>query len=139
MPVPRKTRRRESPVHSFQPFIDRDAASPVARQLYLSLRKAILTGQIRPAGTGSTRSQRHAVRSECNADVPALRNRRFLGIAQGGHHLVVKAPAVENVAFEKARPGNRSEYADDQHDRNQFDHGEAAHIRITYRLLQPRI
>lgn len=49
MAVPRKTRRRESPVHSFQPFIDRDAASPVARQLYLSLRKAILTGQIRPA------------------------------------------------------------------------------------------
>ncbi|MBP0685828.1 winged helix-turn-helix transcriptional regulator, partial [Mycobacterium tuberculosis] len=37
------------PVHSFEPFIDRDAASPVARQLYLSLRKAILTGQIRPA------------------------------------------------------------------------------------------
>ncbi|MBA8876750.1 PLP-dependent aminotransferase family protein [Phyllobacterium myrsinacearum] len=49
MAVPRKVRRRESPVHSFQPFIDRTKASPVVRQLYLSLRKAILTGQIPPA------------------------------------------------------------------------------------------
>ncbi|QND52347.1 PLP-dependent aminotransferase family protein [Phyllobacterium sp. 628] len=49
MPIHRQPRRRESPVHSFQPVLDRTSPSPAARQIYLSIRTAILSGQIRPS------------------------------------------------------------------------------------------
>jgi GntR family transcriptional regulator / MocR family aminotransferase len=42
-------KRRESPAASFRPAIDRSLATPAVRQLYLTLRNAILDGTLRPA------------------------------------------------------------------------------------------
>ena len=63
---------------------------------------------------------------ECHTNIPALRNRHLLRVAQRSLHLVGKAARLKHVGIEKTRGDHGGKDADDDHRHDQFDQREAA-------------